>query len=279
MFSGSPTTGLAPLTVVFNNQSTGDITSRIWDFGNGKTSTMLSPVFTYYRPGTYTVSLTVSGPGGSDNLTKTDYIKVDCPPPEADFTADVTEGEAFLKVTFSSQSEGNITEWLWDFGDGQTSTKINPAHVYSTPGTYDVSLRVKGDGGVDTKKKAGYIHVTPPPVPSVNFSADPLTGIVPLVVSFTDKSTGTITSRLWDFGNGKTGTSATPKAKYFKPGTYTVSLTVTGPGGSDKETKTDYITVNYPPPKADFKVDVTEGAVPLKVTFENLSGGNIAERL
>ena len=75
-FSASPTSRLAPLTVNFTDQSTGDITSWSWDFGDGSTSTMQNPSHTYTDSGTYTVSLTVTGPKGSDTETRADYICV-----------------------------------------------------------------------------------------------------------------------------------------------------------------------------------------------------------
>ena len=75
-FSANPTRGPAPLTASFTDQSTGSITSWKWDFGDGSTSTMQNPSHTYTDPGNYTVSLTVTGPEGSDTNTKADYIKV-----------------------------------------------------------------------------------------------------------------------------------------------------------------------------------------------------------
>lgn len=76
-FIGSPTTGPMPLTVQFTDQSAGTITSRLWDFGDGQTSTTTNPSHTYQNPGTYTVKLTVTGPDGSDTQIRTDYIQVD----------------------------------------------------------------------------------------------------------------------------------------------------------------------------------------------------------
>jgi hypothetical protein len=75
-FSASPTSGKPPLSVVFTNTSTGNITGMTWDFGDSSTSTSENPAHTYSSAGTYTVQLTVSGPGGSDTETKTDYISV-----------------------------------------------------------------------------------------------------------------------------------------------------------------------------------------------------------
>ena len=81
-------------------------------------------------------------------------------------------------------------------------------------------------------------------VPTAGFIAHPISGPAPLTVNFTDQSTGTITSWEWDFGNTGTSADQNPTHLYTWPGTYTVSLTVTSPGGSETETKTDYITVH-----------------------------------
>jgi hypothetical protein len=81
-FTANLTSGERPLTVQFTDESTGIVTKREWDFGDGNTSTDQNPVHTYTMAGTYTVTLTATGPGGSDNKTKTDYIVVKEPAPE-----------------------------------------------------------------------------------------------------------------------------------------------------------------------------------------------------
>ncbi len=102
-FTAEPKKGTAPLEVQFTDQSSGEITDWEWDFDNDGTvdSTEQSPSYTYETPGTYTVSLTVTGPGGSDTEIKTDYIEVAIPPPEAGFTASPTSGTAPLAVQFT----------------------------------------------------------------------------------------------------------------------------------------------------------------------------------
>jgi PKD repeat protein len=80
----------------------------------------------------------------------------------------------------------------------------------------------------------------------VDFTADPTTGIQPLVVQFTDQSTGTITGWLWDFGDGTTSTEQHPSHSYDIEGDFTVSLTVTGPEGQDTHVKDNYIRVTVP---------------------------------
>ncbi|MBD3297216.1 MAG: PKD domain-containing protein, partial [candidate division Zixibacteria bacterium] len=165
-FSGTPTSGCAPLDVTFTDESTGDITSWSWDFGDGGTSTAQNPSHTYNSAGTYTVALIVTGPGGSDTETKTDYITVSAPP-TAEFSGSPTSGDYPLQVDFSDQSTGNPTSWSWDFGDGGTSTSQNPSHTYNAAGTYTVALTVSNACGNDTETKTDYITVTEPPVSTV----------------------------------------------------------------------------------------------------------------
>lgn len=81
------------------------------------------------------------------------------------------------------------------------------------------------------------------PAPIANFKADPVRGVAPLSVKFTDLSTGSVTGRTWSFGDGSESSDPSPTHIYAKPGVYTVSLTVTGPGGSKTETKNNYIEV------------------------------------
>ncbi len=83
-------------------------------------------------------------------------------PLEVNFQADPLNGLAPLSVLFTDLSTGEISDWLWDFGDGTTASGRNPTHIYSTPGYYTVSLSISGAGGSDSKTKAGCIHVGQP---------------------------------------------------------------------------------------------------------------------
>lgn len=82
-------------------------------------------------------------------------------PPVADFTATPIRGAIPLIVVFSDQSKGSITQWSWDFGDGQFSGEQQPTHMYNSVGKFTVSLTVFGPGGKDSKTKVGYIEVIP----------------------------------------------------------------------------------------------------------------------
>ncbi|HEX6333905.1 MAG TPA: PKD domain-containing protein, partial [Flavisolibacter sp.] len=113
--------------------------------------------------------------------------------------------------------------------------------------------------------------------PSANFSASVTSGCVPMVVNFTDQSTGSPTSWFWDFGNGATSTLKNPSTSYMTPGTYTVTLTVSNASGSSTVTRPALINI-FPKPTVSFSVDDNAGCYPHPVQFTDLStagGGTV----
>ncbi|GAB4315625.1 MAG: hypothetical protein Kow0019_15860 [Methanobacteriaceae archaeon] len=213
-------------------------------------------------------------PGSNgDNMVALNAIFIVEYQPTASFTGTPTSGISPLEVQFFSTSTG-ATEYLWDFGDGATSTDQNPTHTYQQIGIYTVKLTVTGPGGSNTKTEDNYITVNHP-APVASFTGTPTTGISPLQVAFTSTSTGTIDSYEWNFGDGSTSTATNPTHTYTVPGIYTVTLKVTGPGGEDTKTETNYITVNHPAPVASFTATPLSGRAPLKVQFTNHSTGTI----
>jgi uncharacterized repeat protein (TIGR01451 family) len=237
-FTAVPITGVVPLTVTFTNSSTGSIEQYHWNFSDGVTSTLTNPTHLYAAAGIYTVSLTVSGPAGSHTLTRTNYITAYAPV-SADFSANPLIGSAPLTVTFLNSSTG-ATDYLWDFGNGATLTVISPTYTYTQAGVYTVTLTASGPGGSNILTHTNYISVYEPVV--ADFSATPLAGVIPLTVTFVNSSTNA-TDFLWDFGDNITSTVISPTHTFTQPGIYTVSLRVSGLGGSDTLTRTNYITV------------------------------------
>ena len=241
-------------------------------------------------------------------------------PPVADFTFAPANGTVPLVVTFTdaSQSEVPITSWVWDFGDGTTSTLQNPPlHTYSSAGMNTVILTVADSygarhtktvlGAVNVLQRAilvtkstvnpavtNVVYVYSPPV--ADFTFIPVSGTVPLVVTFTDASQSEvpITSWVWDFGDGTTSTLQNPPLHtYSLPGLYSVTLTVTDSYGaihtktvlgaenvlqaavpettsmiSPTVTKVVYV---YFPPVADFTFAPENGTAPLLVAFTDTS--------
>jgi PKD repeat protein len=187
-FSGTPTTGTAPLAVSFSDLSSGNPTSWAWDFDNNGTadSTAQNPSFTYASSGVYSVKLTVSNANGSNTLLKTNYITVNMPSgglPTADFSGTPTTGTAPLAVSFSDLSTGSPTSWAWDFDNNGTVDSIgrNPSFTYASAGTYSVKLTVSNSNGSNTKIKTGYITVNATgssPIKAITFESGSLVNAV-----------------------------------------------------------------------------------------------------
>ncbi len=182
---------------------------------------------------------------GAENIKSQYVVLIDTnqvQPLSANFGSDVTSGVFPLTVNFSDSSQGLITSWLWDFGDGATSTEKNPSHTYENSGNYSVRLTVHTPDSSDTIIKENYITVKNV---IANFSADVTMGKAPLTVSFTDNSLGEIDAWLWKFGDGLTSTEQNPTHVYTSGDSFTVSLFVRGPNGSNTMVKSNYIIVDY----------------------------------
>lgn len=235
-FTGTPLAGCSPLIVNFQDQSTGNPTSWSWDFGNGNTSSLQNPVATYFTPGNYTIRLTVTNTSGTNTLVRNQLVTV-YEPPTVDFSADNTSGCYPLRVQFtdlSTAGSGNTnTSWQWDFGNGVTSTQQNPLAVYTTAGSFTVSLRVTNDKGcVRTIARPVYINVTSG-VKAAFTSSAPTVCSAPAVINFTNSSTGPGTlSYQWDFGDGSPTSAVTnPSHTYTANGSYTVTLVANSSAG------------------------------------------------
>ena len=162
-FSANITEGFVPMDVQFTDTSFGNIISWEWDFQNDGVidSYIQNPMFTYNSTGIYSVALTVSDGTNEDTLIIEDYIAVQ-DPLDADFEADVNEGDVPLEVHFNDLSTGDILGWLWDFDNDGTidSNQQNPIHIYTEAGVYTVSLTVSDGSSEDSEIKVDYITVT-----------------------------------------------------------------------------------------------------------------------
>jgi PKD repeat protein len=182
-------------------------------------------------------------------------------PQTVSFTASPTNGVVPLSVTFLDTSVASVTNWFWNFGDGNITNLVAKVvrHTYASTGTYTVTETVNVPGGSLTNTQANYITVALPP-PIVSFSAGPTFGVAPLIVTFTDTSTGNITNWFWDFGDGTTTNLAFPSVghSYLAAGDYTVTETVTGLGGSSTTTRAHSVTVLTPQEASLFQVWLTQ---------------------
>ena len=285
--NATPRSGTAPLTVMFTDQSTNSPTSWKWEYRTGGGSwtefgSGLRNPSNGFAAGTYDIRLTATNTAGSNTVITTGFVTVSPAPAAAiaAFTADKQSGTVPLTVTFTDQSTGAAPlTYAWDFtNDGiNDSTTQNPSYTYPAAGTYTVRLTATNAVGSDAEIKTGYITVNPAVAPTAAFTANKQSGTVPLIITFTDQSTGTAPmTYTWDFTNDGVNDSTTQNPSYTYPaaGTYTVRLTATNAVGSDAEIKTSYITVNpVVAPTAAFTANKQSGTAPLTVTFTDQSTG------
>ncbi len=221
--NGLPRTGCAPLSMVFGTtvSSVDPIVSYAWTFGDGGTGTGANPAHTYSTAGNYTVQVIITTASGCTDTATVPNAIILGTKPVAGFTANPRDVCAKIPVNFTDQSTGTITQWLWSFGDGSTSTDQNPIHEYQDTGYFDVQLIVWNNGCPDTLTFTDYIHVKPP---IASFAQTFLCGN-PWQRTFTDQSIGA-DQWTWNFGDGTTSTQQNPVHTYADTGTYTITLTV-----------------------------------------------------
>ncbi len=272
-FLGTPLNGCAPLPVTFTDQSlpgSGSITQWQWDLGDGSTSNTQNPSHTYTSSGNYNVSLQVTNSlGCSKVLTKTQYVKISSPV-TADFSSNNTTAcQAPFTVNFQNLSLGGSgLTYQWLFGDGGTSTLLNPSHTYNAAGTYNVTLITVNSGGCsDTVTKTSFVNIG-----AYNASiSNPVTACINTPVAFTNTSAPVPSSVAWDFGDGTTSTSINPAKAYSSAGVYTIQMIADFGGCFD--TAYSSITV-YNKPQAAFNAPVTSScSAPLTVNFNDNSIG------
>ena len=244
----------------FNNGSTGTPTlSYAWEFGDGATSTSANPSHTYTTAGTYTVKLTVTNSFGSDSASGTVNFA-----PKAAFTPLSKVIQLGDSITFTNQSTGTPTlTYLWNFGDGNTSTLKDPSHTYAAAGSYTVSLKATNAYGNETV--TGTVNFSP------KTSFTPTNKVIQLgeAIAFTSSCTGTAPlTYAWDFGDGSTSSDVNPSHTYSTAGAYTVKLKVSNAYGDETSTG----TVNFSPKTA---FTPTNKVVRLgdAITFANSSSG------
>ncbi|MBI4164084.1 MAG: PKD domain-containing protein [Candidatus Aenigmarchaeota archaeon] len=251
-FSADKQSGIEPVTVAFTPSSSisgSDIPfTYSWNFGDGATRTEQSPTYTYPNNGKYNVTLTVTDSDGSPvSIAKTDFISVsDAGQPTANFQATPLSGTEPLSVQFTdfSQSVDGVTQWLWDFGDGQTSSEKNPTHTFAQNKTYTVSLVVKEADGGTSNSFTRTITVSDTVPTGLDFS--PTTATEDQSTTFTATTPSgqdTPFTYSWNFNSEETKTGQSASTTFKTPGSKTVTLTVTDADGS-VNTTTKTVDVN-----------------------------------
>ncbi|WBL41251.1 PKD domain-containing protein [Algoriphagus halophytocola] len=256
--------GWVPLTVNFTGDNSSDdsaIDTYQWNFGDGSAAaTTANSTHTYASEGTYEVSFTVTDDTGLDSTAVLSVIVKADGSPLAFATADVTEGMSPLTVAFdgsSSVSSANITEYLWDFGNGDTATGMTTTYTYTNKGDYTATLTIT-DANSLTDQVEIQINVLENNAPIAVATSSTTEGTVPLEVVFDASESSDIEGELsyaWDFGDGSTSTAVSPTHTFTNKGIYTVVLTVTDEGGLTASDELE-IVVN---PQPSFELRLNAG--------------------
>ncbi|MFZ9942185.1 MAG: PKD-like domain-containing protein [Bacteroidia bacterium] len=240
----NPTSGCVPLTVTFNNQTTGAIGHQ-WSFGDNNSSSVSNPTHVYYAAGTYTVTYVAFN---AANCTDTATLQVVVHPlPVADFVFSQDSSCTYpVTITLTNLSTG-ANGYQWNFGALGTSSQVNPQVTFNQPGLYPITLISETSFGCkDTMVKSFEVFDPPVAVPLV---ADP-NACEGEGVQFNHASQNGV-YYYWNFGDGYTATGPNPVHTYITSGTYTVQLIVEGPGGcTDTATITTPISVFESPTAA-----------------------------
>lgn len=228
-FSVSPVYKIFPdANFVLTNLTTPGSWDLVWNFGDGTESKRKEKSFGYKyskwapndKGNIYTISLDASNPDHAEckstishNVTLVPHV------PEVNITNDEPKGCAPLKVEFGLEHQW-AEEFLWDFGDGETSTDVEPTHTFTKPGIYYVSVKLKGDGGESTDFKTVTVHS----VPKVNFEVSPRVVMLPDERVKCFNLSEFAHDYTWRFGDGKKSTTRDADHLYTEVGVYDITL-------------------------------------------------------
>jgi PKD repeat protein len=236
--------------------------SYFWEYGDGFTTTSFNPPIHWYsNPGYYSVTLTAF-----DNICSSTFSR-----PNAVYVSRLVPD---FNVSYSGLCEPVLAEftdltsdavsWLWNFGDGDTSTARHPVHIYTRQPSDSITLTVKDiNGCIKSLRKPA------PQVTRADFSVSSTGGCAPFTAQFDDSSSNAI-NLFWEFSNGSSSSALNPTLVLNNDGFYDVSLIVTAPSGCTDTLKIDsLIEVNTP--VASYSTSATDGCAPLAVTFTDNS--------
>ncbi|HTE24892.1 PKD domain-containing protein, partial [Flavitalea sp.] len=266
----APDTACLNVAVKFNNISSPVPASSRWTFGDGQGSNSRSPAHTYDSAGVYTVKLINRYANCIDSVIKKITIG---PKPSVDFSS---VNHASCKAPFTVEFQNltqNSTAWIWDFGDGTTSTEKNPKHTYNQLGQYDITLTATFSGGCqNTITKPVFVQVVEP---TIGVSNLPAGGCIPytFVPVHNVKAVDGVASWLWDFGDGSTSSQSNPSHIYTTAGSFDIKLRIVTNSGCVKDTTFVGGVKTGSPITADFIADKFEVCASEAVKFTDLSTG------
>ena len=276
---GSTTMNLsAAFDASASTDSDGTIASYAWDFGDSKTGTGVSPTHVYTLPGSYVASLTVTdNRGGTSTVTHSVTVTAPNVAPTAAFTPTVTNLGVATDATSSTDSDGSIVSYAWDFGDSSTASGVTASHTYAAPGTFTIALTVTDNSGATNTVSHSVTVVAANVAPVAAFSSTTNSLTASFDSSVSADPDGTIASYAWNFGDTTTGSGASPTHTYVQPGSYVVSLTVTdNRGGTNTVTHSVTVVATNVAPTAAFSSTGSNLTASFAASASNDPDGTIA---
>jgi PKD repeat protein len=264
------------------------VTTWTWVFSDGQTSNLQSPSIDFGIPGTFSADLLITnGPGCKSSFSAGEAVVHPLPVPDfpeglatcLEDTIFFTDLSSIVPIT-----DDEIVNWTWSFDDGNSSTQVDPFHIYTTHDLYDVNLMVETNHGC-TENITRVVEIYP--LPEVEFIADPPMGCAPLLVQFIDQTSipSPYAIQSWDWWLGADSLTSTspsnvlvynPELGPLDVAQYDIRLTATSTNGCVTELlKPNYVTV-YPKPEAAFSVDEeVQNIIKPRFEFTDLSTENV----
>ena len=270
-FSINQSAYCAPITVHFQNETTGASLNFLWDLGNGNTSNLENPQAIYTEAGSYTIQLTVWNEDGSDSLSIENAVIVYERPDVSIQGLGDEQGCIPFERQFSASSENveNVT-YSWDFGNGSIQEGENINMHFTQAGTYDVLLTAYSESGCfTTLYKEDVATALPLPEFNIISNHNNFCHNNP-EVQFEISPEDNISSVLWNFGDGNTSTEMNPSHTYDGFGSYSVTCQVTNDNGCSK-TESINNMIQISPVIADFTPGDTLICGNQPIHFQNLS--------
>ncbi|MFN5134593.1 MAG: PKD domain-containing protein [Chitinophagaceae bacterium] len=262
-FDASPLNVCAFADVQFNDRSTGNPDQWFWSFGDGATSPVKNPIYAYSDTGKFTIKLVVYNNRCADSLTRTDYII--SKPTVSKFKYKVNCTVSKKQVLFTDESI-IPKSWLWDFGDGNTSTAANPVHTFASLGIYTVKLTVTNGSCSHTSTQI--INLVDPQPDFTALTTTVCRKYEPVEFTNTSTNSPNIILYSWNFGDGNTSNQQNPQHIYQNAGSFNVTLSTTDINGCvNMITKNNFIRVNGP--VAGFTIPNNQNCIRSNINFTN----------
>ncbi len=254
-----------------SSDADGTIGSYVWNWGDGMTGSGKVATHTYAAKGTYTITLTVTDNDMLSASASQDVSVRPAIPPVASFTLAKDWLVVNVDASGSSDADGTVDSYAWNFGDGMTGSGKLATHTYAAAGTYTITLTVT-DNDMLSASASQDVSVRPAIPPVASFTVDPVYLDVTVVSTSTDAD-GTIVSWDWTFGDGGVASGMTATHSYAWDGTYTITLTVKDNDNLVGTTSMDVTVKHKPiPPVASFDAVVTHMSVAVTSTSTDSDG-------